>query len=77
MNHLTTELGFRSGEIRKTEENRLLWYSFGIRARQLLKDTVKVQLDDVKDFEFLQIACQTALDKLEEDLKNFVVNHPD
>ena len=46
--------------IEEIEENRLLWYSFGIRARQLLQDTIKVQLDefDVKDFECLQVACR-------------------
>ncbi len=60
-------------------ETAHIWYAFGIRAKQLLNDLNKVQLDDIStlDFECLQLAAKTAVDKLNEDLAEHLRNHPD
>jgi len=61
------------------EKIKLIWYQFGIRSKELLQDMAKIQLDNINtlDFECLQLACETAIKNLEENLKSYLYEYPD
>jgi len=60
-------------------ETSHIWYKFGVRAKQLLLDLAKVDAEefDVREFQYLQGAAETAMENLEEELREHLRNNPD
>lgn len=56
-----------------------IWYKFGVRAKKLLEDFEKLDLDNlnIKDVEYLQVAASEAKKTLNEELAHHLQMNPD
>lgn len=57
----------------------LIWYKYGIRAKELLIELHSIQLDDFNNdkFERLQVRAQSLNDTLALDLQEHLKQYPD